>query len=113
MLVPGQGLSVTGHLCHGDGRVSTVLCHVTQGLGDLNSAHGFSEWKHHVQLNWVLPLLPNAHSSPSHSRAYSLPFAVNGLPSSYYEHFFVLPCGKNSRISSLLDEWGYIARDDG
>ena len=113
VLVPGQGLSVTGHLCHGDGRVSMVLCHVTQGVGDLNSVHGFSEWKHHVQLNWVLPLLPNAPLSPSHSQAYSLPFAVNGLPSSYYEHFFVLPCGKNSQISSLLDEWGYSARDDG
>ena len=64
VLVPGQGLSATGHLCHGDGRVSTVLCHVTQGLGDLNSV-GFSEWKHHVQLHWVLPLLPNAPLSPS------------------------------------------------
>ena len=52
----GQGVVVTGHLGHSCGQVSLVLCHVIQALGDLNSVQGFSEWKHHVHLDWVLPL---------------------------------------------------------
>ena len=33
--------------------------------------------------------------------------------SCFYEHLFVLPGGKNSRIQALLDEWGVHVRDDG
>ena len=109
----GRGLCVTGHLGRISGHVDLVLCHVTQGLGDLNSIHGFSEWKNHAQLDWVLPLLPNAAPVQTHSQTLSGPFASSGLTSSYYEHFFVLPCDKNARISSLLVEWGCCVRDDG
>ena len=98
--VSGHGVCITGHLGHVSGRVSLVLCHVTHGLGDLNSVHGFTEWKHHAQLDWVLPLLPNSSPDQSYSQNFSSPF-------------FVLPCDRNSRICSLLDEWGYCVRDDG
>ena len=72
----GQGVTVTGHLGRFCGRVSLVLFHVTQGLGDLNSVQGFSEWKHYAQLDWVLPLLPNANPELCQSSSfYSLCFA--------------------------------------
>ena len=106
----GQGLTVTGHLGQINGHVDLVLCHVTHGLGDLNSLQYFSEWKSHVQLDWVLPLLPFV--TPEYDRivALSVPFASSGLASSYYEHFFVLPCDHNARITSLLSEWGCCDR---
>ncbi len=109
----GQGVTVTGHLGRFCGRVSLVLFHVTHGLGDLNSVQGFSEWKHYAQLDWVLPLLPNANPELGQSRALSTPFISHGLPNCYYEDFFVLPCDRNSRICALLDEWGFCVRDDG
>ena len=90
-----------------------VLCHVIQGLDDINSVQGLSEWKHHVHLDWVLPLLPDAIPKQSHCQDLSSPFASRGLPVSLYEHFFALPCDKDSRIRTLLDEWGYCVRDHG
>ena len=109
----GQEVTVTGHLSGYGGSVSFVLLHVTHGVGELNSVQGFSEWKHHIQLDWVLPLLPNASTDVDLCGSLSAPFRSHGLPNCHYERLFVLPCGKNSRIEALLDEWGFHLRDDG
>ena len=109
----GQGVTITGHLNGYGGGVSLVLLHVTHGMSELNSLQGFSEWKHHTQLDWVLPLLPNASTEVDFGGPLLAPFFSHGLPHCFYEHLFVLPGGKNSRIQALLDEWGFHLRDDG
>ena len=109
----GQAVTITGHLNGYGGSVSLILLHVTHGMSELNSLQGFSEWKHHIQLDWVLPLLPNASTGGDFGGPLLLPFSSHGLPSCFYEHLFVLPGGKNTCIQALLDEWGFRVRDDG
>ena len=109
----GQVVTITGHLNGYGGSVSLILLHVTHGMSELNSLQGFSEWKHHIQLDWVLPLLPNASTECDFGGPLLIPFSSHGLPSCFYEHLFVLPGGKNSRIQALLDEWGFHLRHDG
>ena len=97
----GQGVTITGHLNGYGGGVSLVLLHVTHGMSELNSLQGFSEWKHHTQLDWVLPLLPNASTEVDFGGPLLAPFFSHGLPNCFYEHLFVLPGGKNSRIQAM------------
>ena len=109
----GQAVTITGHLNGYGGSVSLILLHVTHGMSELNSLQGFSEWKHHIQLDWVLPLLPNASMEGDFGGPLLLPFSSHGLPSYFYEHLFVLPGGKTTCIQALLDEWGFRVQDDG
>ena len=88
-----RGHGYTGHLSGYGGSVSLVLLHVTHGVGELNSLQGFSEWKHHIQLDWVLPLLPNASTDVDLCGSLSAPFPSHALPNCHYEHLFVLPGG--------------------
>ena len=89
----GQAVTITGHLNGYGGGVSLILLHVTHGMSELNSLQGFSEWKHHIQLDWVLPLLPNASTEGDFGGPLLIPFSSHGLPSCFYEHLFVLPGG--------------------
>ena len=93
--------------------MSIVLCHVIQKVDDVNSVHGVSEWKRHFHLDWVLPLLPDVEPKQPQCCDFSSPFTIQDPPLSLYEHFFVVPCDKDSRIIPLLLEWRYSALDHG